>query len=241
MQKLWKKNERGTHDYRSEGDVDLVRWNNNSVVTLCSNACGVHLVKPVKRWMKGKSEMISQPNVIARLQTENQSWRNGTGLINAINIISVFSWRLYQLSTSAETKQKDFRRSLVAVVLKPSNIRPRSEAVPLPSFSVPADVITDNCNHYPHSYHVRHCTVCKKNVEFSVKSVISQCIWGIASQNSMKCKGFMYWDMATLILFCISFTSCHFAYKHIDFFLCITLYIFLWMTIMKKSELECRK
>lgn len=90
-------------------------------------------------------------------------------LTNTINIITVFSWRVYQLSTNAETKQEDFRRSLVAVMLKQLKPRPRSDSLPGPSFSVPVDVRTDNRNHYPQSCPVRRCTVCKQNCRILCK------------------------------------------------------------------------
>ena len=121
-------------DYRSNGDVEMIRWNDNFVVTLCSNACRVDPVRPVKRWVMSKPEMIPQHNVVAkynkgmggldlmdralldyRPRISGKKWYWPL-LINAINIMSVFSWRVYQLSTNAETKQKDFRRSLVANV-----------------------------------------------------------------------------------------------------------------------------
>lgn len=175
-----RKSERGTYDYRSDGDVEMVRWNDNSIVTFCSNACGVYPVRPVKRLMKSKSEMIPQPNVVAkynkgkggvelldraledyRPKIRGKKWYWSL-LIYAINMITVFIWRVYQLSTNAETKQKDFRRSL-AVMLRQSKPRPTAESIPGPSFSLLSDVRTDNFNLYPESCPVRRCTVCRKN------------------------------------------------------------------------------
>ena len=40
-----KKKERGFYDYRLTGNISEVRWNDNSMVTLCSNAIGVHPIK----------------------------------------------------------------------------------------------------------------------------------------------------------------------------------------------------
>ena len=40
-----KKTERGSYDYRSDGDIEIVRWNDNSVVTLCSNAIGLEPIR----------------------------------------------------------------------------------------------------------------------------------------------------------------------------------------------------
>lgn len=37
-EKDMKKTERSSFDYKSRGDVEMVRWNDNSIVTVCSNA-----------------------------------------------------------------------------------------------------------------------------------------------------------------------------------------------------------
>ena len=44
----------------------MVRWKDNSVVTLCSNAYRVDLVRLMKRWVMSKPKKIHQPNVIAK-------------------------------------------------------------------------------------------------------------------------------------------------------------------------------
>ena len=125
--------------------------------------------------------MVSQPNVVAcynkgmggvdlmdraladyRPSIRGKKWYWSL-LVNALNIAVVYSWRVYKLTTDCESKQKDFLRSLVAVMLKQSKPRPRAESLPGPSFSVSADIRTDNQNHYPQSCPVRRCTVCKKN------------------------------------------------------------------------------
>ena len=177
-----KKSERGSYDYRSDGDVEIERWNDNAVVTLCSNAAGVEPVLQVKRRVKNKgSVLVPQPHVVAcynkgmggvdlldraladyRPTILGKKWY-WTLLVNAINIAVVFSWRIYQLTTDQQSKQKDFRRSLVTVMLKQSQPRPKADSRPGPSFSVPQEVRTDNRNHYPESCPVRRCTVCKKN------------------------------------------------------------------------------
>ena len=60
-----KKKERGSYDFRSSGKIEIVRWNDNAVVTLGSNANGVEPLGNAKRWMKGKGrENIPQPAVI---------------------------------------------------------------------------------------------------------------------------------------------------------------------------------
>ena len=59
-----KKNERGSFDFR--GETEIVRWNDNFIVTIGSNAYGVQPIGSAKRWIKGKGKQnIQQPFVIA--------------------------------------------------------------------------------------------------------------------------------------------------------------------------------
>ena len=64
--KKMKKNERGSFDFRRDGNIEIVRWNDNSVITIRSSAYGVQPVRSIGRWMKGKGKQnIWQPDVIA--------------------------------------------------------------------------------------------------------------------------------------------------------------------------------
>lgn len=61
-----RKKERGSYDFTSAGGIEIVRWNDNSVVTLGSNAYGVEPLGNAKRWVKGKGRQnITQPAVVA--------------------------------------------------------------------------------------------------------------------------------------------------------------------------------
>ena len=46
--KQMKRKERESYDYRSDGKIEIVRWNDNSIVTLGSNAYKVELVGTIK-------------------------------------------------------------------------------------------------------------------------------------------------------------------------------------------------
>ena len=60
-----KKKLSGSFDFRSHGNIEVVRWNDNSVVTLCSNTEGVEPVGEVKRRMKGRGVLdVQQPYVV---------------------------------------------------------------------------------------------------------------------------------------------------------------------------------
>ena len=60
-----KKNERGSFDFRSDGNIEIVRWNDNSVVTIGRNVYGVDPKGSAKRWINRKGKQnIQQPAVI---------------------------------------------------------------------------------------------------------------------------------------------------------------------------------
>ena len=56
MSNKMKRNERGSFNFRSEGNIEIARWNDNSFVTVGSNAYGVQPIGSTKRWIKGKGE-----------------------------------------------------------------------------------------------------------------------------------------------------------------------------------------
>jgi YD repeat-containing protein len=67
-QEIVKKKPRGSYDYRYDdsGKFVVIRWNDNSVVTLASNVHGVLPVEKVKRWSSSEKKRIevSQPAAI---------------------------------------------------------------------------------------------------------------------------------------------------------------------------------
>ena len=64
--KEFKKMDRGEYQYFTSGDqIELIRWNDNNVVTIGSNAVSVVPVGNVKRWKRGKGSVnVSQPRAI---------------------------------------------------------------------------------------------------------------------------------------------------------------------------------
>jgi DNA excision repair protein ERCC-6 len=67
--KTFKKEVRGSHDYRNDGTVEFVRWNDNSVVTIGSNYLSHSPLGKAKRYSrKDKKKIdISQPNLIKKI------------------------------------------------------------------------------------------------------------------------------------------------------------------------------
>ena len=74
-----KKRERGSYDFKSTSNLEIVRWNDNSVVIIGSNACRVEPVRNAKRWVRGKGKgNITQPVVIA-------AYNRGMGGVNLLD------------------------------------------------------------------------------------------------------------------------------------------------------------
>ena len=132
-----KKSARGTYDYRSDGDVVVVRWNDNAVVTICSNAIGCEPLGDAKRWIKQKGKTtVKQPAIIKaynqgmggvdlvdralsdfRPSIKGKKWYWPL-VVNGINLAMVYAWRLYQLVSNSKVDQKEFRRKIVHIMIK---------------------------------------------------------------------------------------------------------------------------
>lgn len=67
---LMKKDERGTLDYRTDvtTGTTVVRWQDNSIVTIASNTFGIEPMGRVKRWSAAKNTevFVPQPHLIAK-------------------------------------------------------------------------------------------------------------------------------------------------------------------------------
>ena len=59
-----KKMDSGSYANKSEGKVELVRWKDNNVVTLCTIALGVYPLSITKHWRKGNYISFDQLTVI---------------------------------------------------------------------------------------------------------------------------------------------------------------------------------
>ena len=54
--KTMKKNKTGSFDFKSDKNIEIVRWNDSSVVTIGSNVYGVQPIGSAKRWIKLKEK-----------------------------------------------------------------------------------------------------------------------------------------------------------------------------------------
>ena len=84
-------------------------------------------------------------------------------LVNVINIVSVYSWRLYCIVSGEIIPQKDFRRHIVGIMIRQSKPRVISvDSCPRKAHKVAAEVRYDGLGHNPISFSVRKCAVCGK-------------------------------------------------------------------------------
>ena len=103
-------------------------------------------------------------------------------LVNAINLGMVFCWRVYQLSNKNIT-QKDYICTIVHIQTKRSTTTFRADARPGPSYTLPAEVRTDNSDHLPMFV---DALFVRKTVEYVARNVTNHCISILASKYSMK-------------------------------------------------------
>lgn len=69
-----KKKDRGVYDYKvdTKNEVFLCRWNDNSVVTVCSNAVGIEPISMVSRFSaKEKKRIQVQQPYLIKVYNEN--------------------------------------------------------------------------------------------------------------------------------------------------------------------------
>ena len=83
-------------------------------------------------------------------------------VVNALNVVLVYCWRLYRISTGDTINQESYRRQIVSIMLRRLFRKERAETVPQ-AYRVPNEVCLDGYGHYPEPRPVRKCAVCKIN------------------------------------------------------------------------------
>lgn len=137
-----KKKDRGTYDFSFENKqkILLVRWNDNSVVTVATNNCHIEPLVSAKRYNRKekKAVPIPQPKVIAeynqhmggvdlhdngicnyRINVKGKKWWWPL-FVNLIDSVIVNSWKIHNLANNSKMSQLDFK-SYIAVTLMKTN------------------------------------------------------------------------------------------------------------------------
>ena len=94
------------------------------------------------------------------MQSKKWCW---TLFVDAINLISVYSWRNYELPDGGKFQQKQFGGEIVAFLLQVAAERPDNDSPPGPGLSIPTPVCYGCKGHYQHDCPVRKCIMCRKS------------------------------------------------------------------------------
>lgn len=135
-----KKKDRGSYDFSfdNEQKILLVRWNDNSVVTVATNNCTVEPLVNAKRYNRKEKKTVSipQPKVIAdynqhmggvdlhdngicnyRINVKGKKWWWPL-FVNLIDSVTVNSWKIYNLANKSKMSQLDFKSYIAVALMK---------------------------------------------------------------------------------------------------------------------------
>lgn len=180
------KKDRGTFDYRGDGQIVCVRWNDNNVVTVMSNCEGVLPTQTVSRYSSKLKQKISvqQPRMISsynlymggvdvldrllsayRPSLRSKKWWWNL-FSNGLNMAVVAAWRLhcYAVGHSSAMTHLEFRRKIAMVAMKVglTSFRSRKGG---PSAPVLEEIVKADIGHHLSSTTQGRCTVCQKNTK----------------------------------------------------------------------------
>ena len=194
-QKAMKKMGRGAMCMRVTSDIAIVRWNDNSIVTLASNAYGIDPQTSVIRVASvNKKRMkisVQSPNVVTKYNTfmggvdrfdqnvesERIAFRGKKWwyplFAFGVDAACQNAWKLYQAINQETTSYCGFRRSIVQAYLGKYKTPPkRSTACGSASSSRVHDFVrTDNCvnEHVKEQCSHAHCAHCQKRTRIQCK------------------------------------------------------------------------
>lgn len=186
--KIMSKKDRGSFEYLFDQNNQLlvVRWVDNSVVTMITNYDTVYPLNTVKRWSKQQKMKIDVPQ--PHLFKNYNRYMGGVDLsdqsVNTyrisirgkkwwwplftymLDLAMTNAWKLYLLASEGEKiSQLDFTRSIVRHYL----LRARS-SVHRRSSSVPVTVRHDNMGHFPEKLEKQlRCVVCHSRIRWCCK------------------------------------------------------------------------
>ena len=179
-----KKSGRGSYDYRSDGLVYVAKWNDNSIVTICSNYSTHFPVHKCKRRVKGATMDVSQPHLISmynkgmggvdlldRLLAAYRPTIRGKKwywplFTNILNISMISAWRAHCHSTPHSLSHLEFLRHVTLALLHHDT--PSTARVPRDCARVPFPVLEsrfDRMNHIMITGTQGRCKVCQKNTK----------------------------------------------------------------------------
>lgn len=186
------KKQRGAMDSRYDhvNEISVVRWNDNSVVTVASNCESVQPLVPVKRYNRKEKRdtSIPQPNMIAkynkymggvdlhdnaianyRINIRGKKWWWPL-FINMLDSSVANAWKLHRLVYSDKPiSQLDFRSELVRSLISTGKCRTQSIRGRGSTSSIPSPARLDDIGHIIERNSEnwrRRCRLCKSTTVF---------------------------------------------------------------------------
>ena len=172
------KKPRGTFDFRSDGSVVCVKWNDNCPVTVASNYCGVNPIQKVERRVKNEQKIVDQPFLIKmynqemggidvcdkllssyrpRLRFRKWWWNLFSHIVN-LSVVAAF--KFYNHINSDGMSHIVFRRGIARALIKVECPRKRLGGRTAPPSKA---VRFDGINHNLESVSQGRCALCKRN------------------------------------------------------------------------------
>lgn len=182
--KEMKKKGRGHFDFVCDGRVYVMKWNDNSIVTMASNYLNHEPVQTAVRRVKGQSNVsVRQPFIVRqynvsmggvdlmdRLLASYRPMIRGKKwwwplFLNALNVSIVAAWRIHCAVADADQKQDhlSFRRSLAISLLKAGPESERRQVGGGHQADLPPAVRYDGVGHTRVQCSQGRCRVCSKN------------------------------------------------------------------------------
>ncbi|KRZ05321.1 PiggyBac transposable element-derived protein 3 [Trichinella zimbabwensis] len=176
-----RKQNRGAYDFRSDGNVYIVKWNDNAIVKIASNFMTHSPLRSTQRRVKGQRIEVPMPNIVRsynigmggvdlldrlaaayRPSIRGKKWYWPL-FVNAVNVATVAAWRLHCFVEERPLSHLEFRRQVVLSLLQSERAAP--PRVASGSMSQLPDIRFDGANHILGTGPQGRCKVCKRNTK----------------------------------------------------------------------------
>ncbi|KRY10351.1 PiggyBac transposable element-derived protein 3 [Trichinella patagoniensis] len=193
------KQKRGAFDFRSDGNVYIAKWHDNSIVRIASNFMTHSPLRNTQRRVKGQRIEVKVPNIVRSYNTgmggvdlldklaaayrptiRSKKWYWPL-FINAVNVATVAAWRIHCFVEERPLSHLEFRRQVVLSLLQSERAAtPRAASG---SMSQLPDIRFDGVNHILGTGPQGRCKVCKRNT----KNMCKKCNVRLHAERGKQC------------------------------------------------------
>ena len=118
----------------------------------------------------GSVDLVDRALSDLRPEIQGEKWY-WTLFVNAINLMFVNSWKMYEIAVGKKVQQKQFRGEIVGILIQVVSEKPSNDSRSGPGLSIPASVRYDGKGHYPHDCPVRKYVMCRKKWKDQMQKV----------------------------------------------------------------------